>query len=202
MAQFAAEFPEWEGLTVSMPRRPACAAAAAIAVALAASGCSHGARATDDPSASPTTASPTPSRAPDKLAIAKQEIIAAYRATFADVNVAVIHRNRNDSALNRHAIGGGRIQLVQSVDFYLKADVVPRGLPQTRIAFKSLSLYGDPPLATITACVDSSRVPLVDARSGKLAKGFVSKPGLDKVIFRVSRGRWMVEAFKFGTTRC
>jgi hypothetical protein len=186
---------------VSVPRhRPLLAVPAAAVVALIASGCSHGEQATANPSPSPTTASPSPT--PDRVAIARQDIVSAYRATFADMNEAVERSNRNDRALDRHAIRGARIQLVQAVDFYLREGVVPRGLPEMKITFKSLSLSSDPPLATLQTCVNSSRVPLVDGKTGKPAKGFFDRPTVDTALMTIWRGRWMVEAFKFGKTRC
>lgn len=185
---------------MSMPGHLLRAVAAVAVLALATSGCSHGAKISANPSPRPTTASPSPT--PDKVAIAKLEILAAYRGTFADMDQAVAHGNRNDPALDRHAIAGARTQLVAAVDFYLQQGVVPKGVPQAEIAFKSLDLYSHPPLATLQSCVDSSKVPLVDAKTGKPAKGFFSRPTLDTALMTVWHSRWVVEAFKTGTTRC
>lgn len=185
---------------MSLPGHLLRGATAAAILAVATSGCSDAAQMSASRSPSPTAASPSPT--PDKVAIAKQEILAAYRGTFADMDVAVAHGNRNDPALDRHAIAGARTQLVAAVDFYLQQGVVPKGVPQAKIAFKSLDLYSDPPLATLQTCVDSSKVPLVDAKTGKPARGFFSRPTLDTALMTVWHGRWVVEAFKNGTTRC
>jgi hypothetical protein len=201
MAQFATEFPEWEGLTVSMRRRPVSAAAAAVAVALAASGCSHGARATADPSASPTTASPTPSRTPDKTAIAKQEMIAAYRATFTDVQAAVAQQNANSPLLGRHAIGGARNILILSARFYLDYGVVEKGVPRTTVTVTKLSL-DSAPFGELRACVDSSTVRIVERKTGKPAKGFFTRPRTSTARMIVWRGHWVMATIKSKTGQC
>jgi hypothetical protein len=203
MAQFAAEFPDWEGLTVSMPRRPVSAAAAAVAVALAASGCSHGARATDDPSASPTTASPTPSRTPDKAAIAKQGMIAAYRATFTDVQVAVAQQNANSAVLGRHAIGGARNILILEARSFLQDGVVPKGVPRTIVTVSSLNLANNPAFGQLRSCVDPSTVQTLDKRTGKPARGWVTRPQTVSVRMIFSQGRWVMGSIwsKTGTCR-
>ena len=202
MAPFTAEFPEWEGLTVSMARRPVCAAAAAVAVALAASGCSHGARATADPSASPTTASPTPSRTPDKAAIAKQGMIAAYRATFTDLQAAVAQQNANSPVLGRHAIGGARNILVLAARFDLDYGVVEKGVPRTAVTVTALNLYNNPPFGQLRACVDASTVRVIDRKTGRPARGFFSHEQTDAVRMVLSQGRWVMVAIHSKTGPC
>jgi hypothetical protein len=186
---------------VSAPRyRRLLATSAGALGALTASGCSHGAEVTANRSPPPTTASPSPT--PDRVAIAKQDIVSAYRATFADMNAAVERGNHADPALGRHAIGQAKILLSAGAEWYIEQGTIPKGVPKTTIKFTSLNLYTSPMSANFTSCVDSSTVSNVARTTGRVASAYFARPTLDTVIARLWRGRWVIEGIKSGTKSC
>lgn len=169
------------------------AAAAAAVLALATSGCSHGAEVSANPSPRPTTASPSPT--PNKVAIAKQEMIAAYRATLTDITEATAEGTTDSRVLGRHAIHGARSDLQQAVRAYLAAGVVPEGQPRTQVTVTSLNLDANPAFGQLRSCVDPSSVRIVDKKTGKPAPGWFTRPEVSRVVMTVWQGHWVVEGF-------
>lgn len=186
---------------VSQHRKPVVVLMATVT--LLAGGCSHSARATPKPSASPsaTTLPPSASPTPDRAAVAASQAIAAYRATFVDVNEAVAHRNSSDPVLARHAGSSALVFLAATVRFYVTQDVGLSGIPKLRLGITSTSLSAIPPNVLLQACVDPRSQQHVDRRTGRPASGFILKPRPQTVLVQQHGGRWTVDAIRADAKR-
>ena len=168
-----------------------------VAVAgLTASGCSHGARATTKPSPPATFPSPSPSPSLNEEAMATSQAIAAYKATFLDVNEAVSHRNSSDPALMRHSGSSALAFFAATARFYITQDVTLKGMPALRLQVVSTSLTATPPNVLLQACVDPRAQQHLDRQTGRPAAGFILKPRPQAVLVQQRQERWLVDAVK------
>ncbi len=168
----------------------------AVTAAFAAAGCSHPARANPKPSPPAASPSPSVSPSPDPIAVATREAVAAYRATFSDVNEAVAHRNWDDPALSRHAGSATQAFLAATARFFVTQGVMLKGLPALRLQVTSTSLTTAPPNVRLWVCVDPRTQRYLDRRTGRPASGFILVPRPQTVLVQQHPQAWTVDAIK------
>jgi len=187
---------------MSIPQyRPFTAVGAAVLLAGVVSGCSHGTSATattsGSPSASPSSASPTPSPSPP-LSTQQAASRAAYNAYVGSVRdfeaVAESTRDHYDSRLRRHATSTGFSQISYAIDQLVASNWGIHGHSQV-VSWKvtRFSPPARPEAVTATACLDSSKSPFYDRKTGKVDPPL---PGHERVPVLVqvqrNRGVWKV----------
>lgn len=121
-------------------------------------------------------------------------MIAAYNATFADVEAAVRAGDAQSPLLGRHAIPPAEYQLQTDVEQFLKLGVVPAGAPVLHAKVTSLDLTGVPEQATLVSCPEALR--LLDLRTGQLVTSKSLPPNPFTVTLQTTLGRWVVSYFQ------
>lgn len=101
----------------------------------------------------------------DTAAAAQANLLAAYAATYADVEAAVRAGNVDSAGLGRHAVDGALDQLRQGVEQYLNLGVVPIGVPELHAHVTSVELDISPAQAVVDSCPSAPR--LVNRKTGE-----------------------------------
>lgn len=152
------------------------------------------------PSFSPT--SPSPSAGPgvsDTAAAAQANLLAAYAATYADVESAVRAGKVDSAGLGRHAVDGALDQLRQGVEQYLNLGVVPIGVPELHAHVTSMALNISPAQAVVDSCPSAPR--LVNRKTGEPVTFKALPANPVTVDLQTVQGSWVVSLFKVDRTR-
>ncbi|MHB1887250.1 MAG: hypothetical protein ACYCVV_20105 [Acidimicrobiales bacterium] len=143
------------------------------------------------PSAGPS-ASATPSADPTEAI--RPTLLAAYAATYTDVEAAVREGSIHSTTLGRHAIPPALDQLQQGVEQYLNIGVVPVGVPSLNARIASVNLGVSPAQAVVAACPAAPR--LVSRKTSKPVPFKALPANPVTVDLQTVQGHWVVSFFK------
>lgn len=173
----------------------------AVAVALAvmtASACSGAPTSESAPSADASTSSTGPSAtpgsaSPDPTQKATDAVLTSYDEFWAaQVNSQASPQKRPDPGLARYSIDKALADAQATIFLFRKNGIEMRGHPTHEVEVTSLTL-SDPPIASISDCLDSTEWRPVYAATGKSARAPGQSP---RVIVEstatVYDGRWVI----------
>lgn len=174
------------------------AVAVALAVITATSACSDAptseAEPSTDVSTSPgATSSPSGSASPNPTQKATDAVLTSYDKFWAaQVNSQASPKKQPDPGLARHSIDKALADAQATIFLFRKNGIEMRGHPTHEVEVTSLTL-SDPPTASITDCLDSTKWRPVYAATGKSARA----PGQSSRVIvestaTVYDGRWVI----------
>jgi hypothetical protein len=174
------------------------AVAVALAVLTAASACSSApnseAGPSTDGSTSPTgTSSSVASASPDPTQKATDAVLASYDAFWAaQVDSQAAPQKQPAPGLARHAVDKALADAQATIFLFRKNGIEMRGHPTHEVEVTSLTL-SDPPTASITDCLDSTKWRPVYAATGKSARAPGQSPRvIVESMATVYNGRWVI----------
>ncbi|MCZ3389991.1 MAG: hypothetical protein LH645_12970 [Actinomycetia bacterium] len=174
---------------------PAVAMALAVMTASACSGAPtpETAPSPDDSTSPAATSSPAGSASPNPTQKATDTVLANYDKFWAaQVNSQAAPQERPDPGLARHSVDKALADAQATIFLFRKNGIEMRGHPTHDVEVTSLTL-SDPPTASITDCVDSTKWRPVYAATGKSARA----PGQSRRVIVESTatiydGRWVI----------
>jgi hypothetical protein len=174
------------------------AVAVALAVITATSACSDAPTSEAEPSTDLSTSpgassSPVASASPNPTQKATDAVLASYDKFWAaQVNSQASPKKQPDPALARYSIDKALADAQATIFLFRKNGIEMRGHPTHEVEVTSLTL-SDPPTASITDCLDSTKWRPVYAATGKSARAPGQSP---RVIVEstatVYDGRWVI----------
>jgi hypothetical protein len=130
---------------------------------------------------------------------AQTSLLAAYAATYDDVETAVRVGKVDSPALGQHAVDGALDQLRQGVEQYLNLGVLPVGVPALHAHVTSVDLETTPAQAVVASCPSAPR--LVNRKTGK-PDPFKTLPANPVTVdMETVQGHWVVSLFQVDRSR-
>ncbi len=157
-------------------------------------------RGAPEPSSAPISISPSASPAASNPATAAQTtLLAAYAATYHDVETAVRAGKVDSPALGQHAVDGALDQLRQGVEQYLNLGVLPVGVPVLHAHVTSVDLDTNPAQAVVASCPSAPR--LVNRKTGQPVTFKALPANPVTVDLETVQGQWVVSLFTVDRSR-
>ena len=164
--------------------------------------------ATSDASSTPPphpSAVPPSGKSVDPEAGEKKELMAAYSKYWAEQTKAYAKASLKGTRLTQYASGAALARAQADVATMRSAGTRSKGAPGHDVAVISLKVPGNPPVATMSDCLDISGWKAIEASSGKVLPNPAKQP--NRYVTSVSAEKWgkrwmIIKVTPDGEQRC